>query len=177
MNFLDGISKWWNNAQGGEVVKDYGLLDDVEYGNINYSTSAVLRKQEDAYCLQIKLTSKSKGRNVKVRLLHFFFCEPGHLLRIIEDTEARIASRQEPHGKAVGPWLTRFLKLVGKQVVHSYGRVDNNPRHNKALNVEMALITEQGGRYWLQFSAGQSDHFDWPVSMLGSLGEALKGSL
>jgi hypothetical protein len=174
MSVFGGIAKWWNDAQGGEVVKNYGLLNDVQYNNTNYTTSAVLRKKSDVWCLQLKLASASHLHEKKVRLLHFFFREPKHLVRIIEDIESRIASRQEPHGETVGPWLTRFLKLMGKEVVHNYGRIDNNPRASKVLSVELALITAQGSQYWLQFSAGQSDHFDWPVSILRPLAQALK---
>jgi hypothetical protein len=173
MSIFGAIQKWWDNSQGGKVVRNFGVIDDTHINNIHYKTSAVLRRIGDINCLQLKLTRTAQPRNIKVRFLYFYFRESRHFLNIIDDVEGRIASRQEPREAAVGQFLEQFLKMIGKVAVYNYGRIDNNPHHSVVQTTEMALIKGQD-RYWLLFTVAQREHFDWPVSILQPIKKALR---
>ena len=172
MGILAALRNWWVRTQGGEVVQDFGVIDSTGSGMHSHETRAKLRHGEDGYCLQLQLMERRSLKNTTVRLLYLYFQAHEQLSAIVTDVKRRIDSMEGPTGEKLGPFMTKFLNVLGKKVIHDYGRIDHHPANNAGRRVELALL-QGDDTYSLFFCLQKRSYFDWPASLAEALCQLL----
>lgn len=168
MGVVSSIRSWWSRSQGGEVLRDFGLVHSEWTGTKTYEARARLRRCEQALCLQLQLSDYKVGAEKDVNILYLYFRTVEQLMAPFRDALERIGRREGANGQRIGPIMTRLLRLVSQEVVHHYGRIDRNPEGGNGKQSELTLLRGQGG-YWLFFSFQQRDFFMWPASLIQAL--------
>lgn len=168
MGVVRSIRSWWSRSQGGEVLRDFGLVHGEWTGAKTYEARAKLRRCDTAFCLQLQLSDYKAGAEKDFNTLYLYFRSVEQLMAPFRDARERIAGGQGPDGHCIGPIMTRLLRLVSQEVVHHYGRIDHNPEGGNGKQSELTLLRGRGG-YWLFFSFQQRNYFMWPASLIQAL--------
>jgi hypothetical protein len=168
MGVVSSIRSWWSRSQGGEVLRDFGLVHSEWTGSKTYQAKAKLRRCDSACCLQLQLSDHKVGSETDFNIVYLYFRTVEELMAPFRDALGRIAGGEGPNGQRIGPVMTRLLRLVSQEVVHHYGRIDHNPVGGNGKQTELTLLRGQGG-YWLFFSFQQRNFFMWPASLIQAL--------
>jgi len=165
---LDSLTNWWYRAHGGPVVRDFGLIDEIEIDRNLYQTKATLRSNPQRKCLTLGLSHRLCNHQVEFQRIFLHFENFSRIIRIFEDAFQLMSCKNSAVCLPDDPRTAALLKALDCEIVCKYGRIDGHPENAPHHKTELTLL-KQKENYWLHFSCRSRSFFMWPTTLIQAI--------
>jgi hypothetical protein len=165
---LDSLTNWWYRVHGGPVIRDFGLIDEIEIDRNLYQTRATLHSNPRRKCLTLALSHRVCDHPVEFQRIFLHFENFGRIIRIFEDALQRISCKTAADCLPDDPRTAALLKALDCEIVCRYGRIDGHPENAPHHKTELTLL-KQKESYWFHFSCRSRSFFIWPTSLIQAI--------
>jgi hypothetical protein len=165
---LDSLTNWWYRAHGGPVVRDFGLIDEIEIDRNLYQTRAILRSHPQKKCLTLALSHRVHNQQVEFQRIFLHFENFSRIIRIFDDALQRMSCKTAAACLPDDPRTAALLKALDYEILCRYGRIDGHPENALHHKTELTLL-KQKENYWFHFSCCSRSFFIWPTSLIQAI--------